>query len=70
MIKIPGLKSLQAPAKKILYKLFRVHDYENASPVMRKTMIKVSAEDLSPLLGKIKIPTDIFWGKLDRMTPF
>ena len=70
LIKIPGLKSLQAPAKKILYKLFRVHDYENASPVMRKTMIKVSAEDLSPLLGKIKIPTDIFWGKLDRMTPF
>jgi len=68
--KIPGLDKLRAPAKKILYKLFRVHDYENASPIMRETMIRVSAEDLRPLLRDIAIPTDIFWGKEDTMTPF
>jgi pimeloyl-ACP methyl ester carboxylesterase len=54
----------------MLYKLFRVHDYENATPIMRETMIRVSAEDLRPLLKQITVPTDIFWGKEDTMTPF
>src|SRR5207244_997739 len=55
--------------KKFLYKLVRVHDYEKASSLMRQTLINVTREDLRPLLGKIKVPTDIFWGRDDRMTP-
>ena len=66
---IPGLRLLQPLGKKFLYKLVRVHDYERASPVMRETLIKVSAEDLRPLLPQISIPTTIFWGPDDRMTP-
>lgn len=69
LLSIPGLRLLQPFGKKILYKLVRVHDYEKASPVMRETMIKVSAEDLTPLLSRIAVPTDIFWGSEDRMTP-
>ncbi len=69
LLSIPGLKYLQPLGKKFLYKLVRVHDYEKASPVMRETMIRVSAEDLTPLLGKITVPTDIFWGTDDGMTP-
>lgn len=68
-LSIPGMKVLQPLGKKFLYKLVRVHDYENASPVMRETMIKVSAEDLTPLLHVINVPTDIFWGTADGMTP-
>ncbi len=68
-VSIPSLRSLQPIAKKLLYKLVRVHDYEKASPVMRETLIKVSAEDLTPLLPTITVPTDIFWGTDDRMTP-
>lgn len=67
---VPGLRALQPLGKKLLYKLVRVHDYEKASPVMRETLIKVTAEDLRPLLPHIRIPTDIFWGTDDRMTPF
>lgn len=67
---IPGLKSLGPLGKKLLYKLVRVHDYEQASPVMRQTLINVSREDLRPLLKNIDVPTDIFWGKQDGMTPF
>lgn len=69
-LKIPGLKTLAPLGKKLLYKLVRVHDYEVASPVMRQTMINVAREDLRPLLPSIDIPTDLFWGKDDGMTPF
>ncbi len=68
-LSIPGLKSLEPVGKKLLYKLVRVHDYEKASPVMRQTLINVSKEDLTPLLPSIKVPTDIFWGAEDTMTP-
>ncbi len=66
---IPGLRSLQPVAKKMLYKLVRVHDYEKASPMMRDTMLKITSEDFRPILPSIKIPTDIFWGTEDHMTP-
>ncbi len=69
-LKIPGIRALQPLGKKFLYQLVRVHDYENASPIMRQTLINVSAEDLTPLLKNVNIPTDMFWGKEDRMTPF
>ena len=66
---IPGLKSLAPLGKKFLYRLVRVHDYEQASSVMRQTLINVTKEDLRPLLSKITVPTDIFWGEDDGMTP-
>ncbi len=69
-LSIPGMKSLQPIGKKLLYKLVRVHDYENLTPVMRQTMINVSAEDLRPLLKDVSLPVDLFWGKDDTMTPF
>jgi pimeloyl-ACP methyl ester carboxylesterase len=70
LLAIPGLKKLQPIGKKFLYKLVRVHDYELASPVMRQTLINVSAEDLRPILKKIDIGTDLFWGTEDGMTPY
>jgi pimeloyl-ACP methyl ester carboxylesterase len=70
VLSVPGLKTLAPIGKKFLYKLVRVHDYEKASPVMQQTLIKVSAEDLRPVLRTVKIPTDLFWGKQDGMTPF
>jgi pimeloyl-ACP methyl ester carboxylesterase len=70
LLSIPLLKSFAPLGKKLLYKLVRVHDYEQASPVMRQTLINVSAEDLRTLLKTIDIPTDIFWGTDDGMTPY
>lgn len=67
---LPVISKLEPLGKKLLYKLVRVHDYERASEVMRKTLIKVSSEDLRPLLKHIPISTDIFWGTKDGMTPF
>ena len=67
---LPGLHLVQSHARKFLYKLVRVHDYEKASPLMQKTLQLVSGEDLRPLLKNIKVPTDSFWGTEDSMTPY
>ncbi|MFH1444572.1 MAG: alpha/beta hydrolase [Candidatus Peregrinibacteria bacterium] len=66
---LPGLKRLKSSARTLLYKLLREHDYERASPLMRQTLAKVTAEDLTPLLSTITIPTDLFWGEADTYTP-
>jgi len=68
-LSIPGMRTLQPIGKKLLYKLVRVHDYEKASPVMQQTMIEISREDLRSILASIDVPTDIFWGENDGMTP-
>ncbi len=70
ILSLPGLKNLEPLGKKLLYKLVRVHDYEKASDVMRKTLINVSSEDLRPLLKNITVETDLFWGTGDRMTSY
>lgn len=67
--RVPGLKLLKPFFRKILYKLLRVHDYAEASERMRKTMECVIEEDLTPLLDRIEIPTDLFWGAADTLTP-
>ncbi len=69
-LSVPGLSSLAPIGRKMLYRLVRVHDYEQASPVMRETLINVTREDLRPLLPKITILTDLFWGTADHMTPY
>lgn len=69
ILKIPGLNLMEGVSKKVLYKLLRAHDYEQASPLMKETMIKVINEDLEPYLEKIEVPTDLFWGTDDSMTP-
>ncbi len=69
ILSLPGGTYLTPITKKLLYKLMRVHDYERASDVMQKTMINVTQEDLTPLLEEITLPTDLFWGDDDTMTP-
>jgi non-heme chloroperoxidase len=66
---IPGLHYLKPIGKELLYKLVRVHDYEKASPIMRDTLRNVTQEDLRHHFSSIKVPTDIFWGTEDAMTP-
>ena len=65
---LPLLKSAKAYARKVLYKLLRVHDYERTSGVMRITMMRVIEESLESLLEAVSVATDIFWGTKDRIT--
>lgn len=55
--------------RKVLYKLAGEHDYEKAKGIMKEVLKKVIAEDIRPVIFKIKLPTLILWGNLDTVTP-
>lgn len=44
-------------------------DYNNATPVMRATLVKVVNEDLEPLMHLVKCPALLIWGDQDTATP-
>ncbi|MDR1640216.1 MAG: alpha/beta hydrolase [Clostridiales bacterium] len=44
-------------------------DYRNATPKMRKVLVKTVNEDLEPLLPMIKHETLLIWGDKDTATP-
>jgi pimeloyl-ACP methyl ester carboxylesterase len=52
-----------------LYRFTREHDYENASPIVRETMLNLIRSDLQHEFPLIKTPTTIIWGAEDRVTP-
>lgn len=66
---LPGLSRLAPLGRKALYKLFRVHDYERASPLMQQTLVLVTRDDIESLLPMITQPLDLFWGTNDDLTP-
>ena len=68
LFSIPGISCLQNPVQKVLYKIARVKDYQEASLKMKKVMKNVLAEDLTSYLEKIKPATLLVWGKLDKTT--
>lgn len=55
--------------RKVLYKFAREDDYANASENMKKAITDLVNTDLRPILGKVKIPTQIIWGENDQITP-
>lgn len=55
--------------KNLLYKITGESDYNNATHLMKKTMIDLTKTDLSLSLTKITTPTLIVWGEHDKVTP-
>lgn len=49
--------------------LFGSSDYNNASGVMRDTLVRVVNEDLEVYLKYINVPTLLIWGDKDTATP-
>lgn len=64
---------LEKKIKNILYRLAGTTDYHkldiNGMVAMKETFKKVTREDLTHCLPKIKLPTLIVWGAKDVMTP-
>lgn len=69
ILSVPGLRFFGKSARKIMYKVLRVHDYEKTSGVMKKTFINVIGEDLTATLEQINCPTLIIWGTADTYVP-
>lgn len=55
-------------ARKMLYKIAREGDYEQANENMKKTITNLINTDIKPILGEIKVPTLIIWGGNDKIT--
>lgn len=66
---LPPLRLFKRSARKLMYGILRVHDYENTSGVMRKTFLNVIGEDLTGNLEQINCPTLIVWGTDDTYVP-
>jgi len=68
-LSVPPLQRFQPLVQKIAYRIIGSHDYHKASPMMKKIMIKVLPEDLTPIFAKIQVPTILLWGDHDTATP-
>jgi pimeloyl-ACP methyl ester carboxylesterase len=55
--------------RKILYKIAREHDYQQAPSTLRPTMANVVREQVLSDLPQLSCPTLIIWGENDRVTP-
>ncbi|MFS8159000.1 MAG: alpha/beta fold hydrolase [Candidatus Roizmanbacteria bacterium] len=69
LAKVGKLFLYSETSRSLLYKIVGESDYNKATPVMKKTMEYLIAQDLSPLLPAIKTPTLIIWGEKDTSTP-
>lgn len=58
-----------AALRRLLYRLARARDYNEASEVMKQTMVNLLAQDRVLPLEQISVPTILIWGKEDRITP-
>lgn len=66
---LPGLKSHTAQALQSVRSYFGSADYNNASPVMRQTLVQLIHTNAIKLLPKITCPTLLIWGEEDTATP-
>ena len=67
ILSLPGINKTGLYEK--LLKNAGSDDYRSSSPVMRATMSRLLAEDLSHLLPGIKSETLLIWGERDTATP-
>ena len=44
-------------------------DYQQASDIMRRVLVKSVNDDITPELAKIKVETLLVWGEQDEQTP-
>ncbi len=56
-------------ARTILYTLARERDYNNAPPLLKRTMSNILEQELHADYPRIAAPTQLIWGAEDTVTP-
>ncbi len=69
LMKVPLLKTPMEKANEHLVQKYGSPDYAKLSDGMRKTFVKIVAEDLTPMLQQITAPVLLIWGSEDTETP-
>lgn len=55
--------------RKLLYKIARAKDYDEADNLIKKTLINLWESDKDRMYEDINIPVSIIWGQNDNVTP-
>ena len=55
--------------RNLFYKAVGEQDYNKANPILKKTMLNLISQDLTPVFSKLTTPTLIVWGDNDKVTP-
>lgn len=55
--------------RKIFHKLVGASDYDRAPENMKKTLANMLSSDRKLDIAKVKTPTTILWGEMDKVTP-
>ncbi|MBR6790918.1 MAG: alpha/beta hydrolase [Oscillospiraceae bacterium] len=63
------VKALYPDALENLRRSHGSADYQNASPMMRQTLVKVVNTSMEWAMPKVKVPTLLLWGEKDTATP-
>jgi pimeloyl-ACP methyl ester carboxylesterase len=69
IFKLPIIEKFDVWAKKILYKAADSPDYAKTSGIKREIFKKIIRQDLKDILPKIKVPTLLIQGTLDKYVP-
>lgn len=69
LMRLPLLKNIWGAQLELYKNKFGSTDYRNASGQLRAILVKIINEDLTALLGQIKVPTLLLWGDKDVSTP-
>lgn len=69
VLTLPVIKKYSEETLKKARSHFGSADYSSAPEVMRKTMVNLLAEDMTPYLDGIKASTLLIWGENDTATP-
>ena len=69
VLSLPLVGALYPDALENLRRAHGSADYQNASPLMRQTLVKVVNTDMEPAMPKIQVPVLLIWGEDDTATP-
>lgn len=69
LLSLPIIKNYSKNALAKARSHFGSADYSSAPEVMRKTMVKLISEDMTPFISGIKASTLLIWGDNDTATP-
>jgi pimeloyl-ACP methyl ester carboxylesterase len=64
-----GAKSVAESMREKYSRRYGSDDYQNASPIMRQTLVHVVNEDLLSYAKRVAVPTILIWGDNDKDTP-
>lgn len=69
VLSLPPVKALYPDALENLRRARGSADYQNASPLMRQTLVKVVNTSMEWAMPKVKVPVLLIWGENDTATP-